>query len=53
MLELEEEIERWHKVSDSAIGNKSALMTIFLATVKDDLKDKLQYVIMEELCHGK
>ena len=53
MSEIEEEIERWHKVSDCALGNKSSLVTLFLSTVKDDLKEQVQYCIEEELRHGK
>jgi len=47
--QLEEELARWHWFSNGAIGDKYALLTLFLATVPPELKDLLREAIMEEL----
>ena len=44
---LEEELARWHRFSDNAIGNMGALLTLFIATVSPELKDKVYDAIME------
>ena len=40
-LTFKEEMERWHRFSDNAIGDKCALLVLFVATVSPDLKDKV------------
>mgnify|MGYP007032364948 CR=1 FL=1 len=47
--ELDAELERWHRFSDGAIGNRYALMTLFLATVSPELKEPLHDVINKEM----
>lgn len=46
--QLEEELARWHRFSDDAIGNKCTLLTLFVATVSPELKDTVHEAIMEE-----
>lgn len=50
---FDEEIARWHRFSDGAIGNKVALMTLFLTTTPPDLRERLHDTIMTELQTNK
>ena len=43
---FEEEIERWHRFSDGAIGSKFVLMTLFLATTPPELREQLREIII-------
>ena len=49
MTEVQKELDRWHRFSNGAIGNKYALMTLFVATVAPEFKEEVQYNIEEEL----
>lgn len=49
MTEVQKELDRWHNFSDGAIGNKYALMTLFVATVAPELKEEVQCNIQDEL----
>jgi len=46
---FEQEMARWHRFIDGAIGNKYALMVLFLATVPPELNESLRKQIIEEL----
>lgn len=45
---LGDEIARWHRFSDGAIGNNYALMTLFLATTPPELREQLRETIISE-----
>ena len=45
---LDDEIARWHRFGDGAIGDRYALMALFLATVSPELKGPLHDVITKE-----
>ena len=45
---LDDEIARWHRFSDGAIGSKFALMTLFLATTPPELREQLRETIITE-----
>lgn len=45
---LGDEIARWHRLSDAAIGSKFALMTLFLATTPSELREQLRETIITE-----
>lgn len=45
---LGDEIARWHRFSDDAIGSKFALMTLFLATTPPELREQLRETIITE-----
>lgn len=45
---LDDEIARWHRFSDGAIGSKFALMTLFLATTPPELREQLRGTIISE-----
>lgn len=45
---LDDEIARWHRFSDGAIGSKYALMTLFLATTPPELHGQLHETIISE-----
>ena len=49
MTEIQKELDRWHNFSDGAIGNRQALMTLFIATVAPEFKEEVQCNIEEEL----
>ena len=49
---LERELARWHRFSDGAIGDRYALMTLFLATVSPELKEPLHNSIIKERTDG-
>jgi hypothetical protein len=49
MTEVQKELDRWHNFSDGAIGNRQALMTLFIATVEPSLKGELQSLIRQEI----
>lgn len=49
MTEVQKEIDRWHRFANGAIGNKHALMTLFVATVAPELKEEIQCNIEDEL----
>jgi len=49
MTEVQKEIDRWHHFANGAIGNKYALMTLFVATVAPELKEEVQCNIEDEL----
>lgn len=42
---VERELTRWHRFSDGAIGDRYALLTLFLATVSPELKEPLREAI--------
>ena len=44
----DDEIARWHRFSDGAIGSKFALMTLFLATTPPELREQLRETIITE-----
>lgn len=46
---VDQELARWHRFSDSAIGDRYALMTLFLATVSTELKEPLHDSIIKEI----
>lgn len=46
---LDDEIARWHRFGDGAIGDRYALMALFLATVSPELKEPLHDVITKEI----
>jgi len=46
---MEQELSRWHRFSDGAIGDRYALMTLFLATVSPELKEPLHDAIIKEI----
>jgi hypothetical protein len=46
---IEQELARWHRFSDGAVGDRYALMTLFLATGSPELKEPLHYVIIKEM----
>lgn len=48
-MDFDEEIARWHRFSDGAIGSAGALLTLFLATAPPDLRERLHDTIMAEL----
>ena len=45
---LDDEMARWHRFSDGAIGSKFALMTLFLATTPPELREQLRETIIPE-----
>ena len=45
---LDDEMARWHRFSDGAIGSKFALMTLFLATTPPELREQLRDTIIPE-----
>lgn len=45
---FDDEIARWHRFSDGAIGSKYALMTLFLATTPPELYGQLRETIISE-----
>ena len=45
---VERELDRWHRFSDGAIGDRYTLMVLFLATVSTELKEPLRDVITKE-----
>lgn len=45
---LDNEIARWRRFSDGAIGDRYTLMALFLATVSTELKEPLCDVITKE-----
>lgn len=45
---LDDEIARWHRFGDDAIGDRYALMALFLATVSPELKGTLHDVMTKE-----
>ena len=45
MTEAYKELERWHKFLDGAIGDKTALMTLFITTVSPEHKEEVQDLI--------
>ena len=45
---LGDELARWHRFSDGAIGNNYALMTLFLATTPPELREQLRETIITE-----
>ena len=45
---LDEEIARWHRFSDGAIGSKYALMTLFLATTPPELREQIHDTIIAD-----
>lgn len=45
---FDDEIARWHRLSDGAIGNNYALMTLFLATTPSELREQLRETIITE-----
>ena len=49
MTEIQKELDRWHNFSDGAIGNRQALMTLFITTVEPSLKGELQSLIRQEI----
>ena len=49
MTEVQKELDRWHNFSDGEIGNRQALMTLFIATVEPSLKGELQSLIRQEI----
>jgi hypothetical protein len=46
---VEQELSRWHRFSDGAIGDRYALMTLFLATVSPELNEPLHNSIIKEI----
>lgn len=46
---IDDEIARWHRFSDGAIGDSYALMALFLATVSPELKEPLRDTIIKEM----
>ena len=46
---MEQELARWHRFSDGAIGDRYALMTLFLATVSPEINDKVHNAIINQL----
>ena len=46
---MEQELARWRRFSDGAIGDRYALMTMFLATVSTELKEPLHDSIIKEI----
>jgi hypothetical protein len=46
---VEQELARWHRFSDGAIGDRYALMTLFLATVSPEINDKVHNAIINQL----
>ena len=46
---VERELARWHRFSDGAIGDRYALMALFLATVSPELKEPLHDAIIKEI----
>ena len=49
MTEAYKELERWHKFLNGAIGDKTALMTLFVATVSPEHKEEVQDLISQEI----
>ena len=49
MTEVQKELDRWHNFANGAIGNKYALMALFIATVAPEFKEEVQCNIEEEL----
>ena len=45
---VEQELTRWYRFSDGAIGDRYALMELFLATVSTELKEPLRDAIIKE-----
>lgn len=45
---VEQELTRWHRFSDGAIGDRYMLMELFLATVSTELKEPLRDAIIKE-----
>lgn len=46
---VEQELARWHLFSDGAIGDRYALMTLFLATVSPELNANVYNAIINQL----
>ncbi len=53
MTEVQKEIDRWHRFSNGAIGDKRALMYLFVATVMPEFKEEVQCNIEQELEKAK
>ena len=43
---LDEELARWRQLSKGAIGNKVALLVVFLATTPVELREQIREAIM-------
>lgn len=46
---VEQELARWRRFSAGAIGDRYALMALFLATVSPELKEPLHDAIIKEI----
>jgi hypothetical protein len=46
---VEQELARWRRFSAGAIGDRYALMALFLATVSSELKEPLHDSIIKEI----
>ena len=43
---FDEELARWHRISNGAIGNKVSLLVVFLSTTPIELREQIRDAIM-------